>query len=130
MTVTGKKYIAVIDVSPVIQRVISMTLRNAGYAVETFDNIKSAQQAFVVVHPDVVISEYNMPDGDGLELCQAMRNIPELSEIPVIIVTAHEHQVDMRALQAVGVRTVLGKPFSPRQLVAEVQSLLDAVIVS
>ena len=67
--------------------------------------------------PEFVILDLGLPDGDGLHLCQEIR---ELYDVPIIIVTARDREVDVVEGLKAGAEDYVTKPFSPKELVARV----------
>ena len=74
--------------------------------------------------PDLIISDVMMPEVDGLTMVKAIKNNPEWSGIPVIMLTALSAERDKMAALTIGVDDYLSKPFSVTELLARVQNLL------
>jgi len=78
----------------------------------TCNSGNKAWKQLLSLHPDVVITDYLMPDGDGLELCQRIKSNPETDAIPVIILTSEDSEsVEMKSIQLHADR-FLTKPFN------------------
>jgi two-component system, OmpR family, alkaline phosphatase synthesis response regulator PhoP len=113
--------ILVVDDEPRMIRFIRMNLELEGYTVfEAEDGVKALQQVRDIL-PDVVILDVMMPELDGFETLQALR---EFSSVPVIMLTARGEEDDrVRGLE-LGADDYVTKPFSPRELVSRVKAVL------
>jgi len=121
------KKILIVDDEVHILHVLSLKLRHAGYAVCTAQDGREALEIAQVEHPDLLITDYQMPLLSGLELCQRLRRIPATRDIPALVLTARGFTIDEPAMEAAGVRLCLHKPFSPREVLQLVNTLLQAV---
>jgi two-component system alkaline phosphatase synthesis response regulator PhoP len=117
-------FILVVDDESHIQHVVSLKLRNAGYAVETAADGEEALLAMASRTPTVVISDLQMPYLDGIGLCRAMLERPDLCDVPVVVLTARGYALGDEASELRNVRAVLSKPFSPRAILNEVATIL------
>jgi len=122
----GKK-ILVADDETHILNVVSMKLRNAGYEVLTAEDGEEALDVCVSEHPDLLITDYQMPLMTGLELCKALRTRPETRDIPAIMLTARGFDIESGEMVEAGIAAVLAKPFSPREVLGQVKGLLSPV---
>ena len=128
-TMSAQPRILVVDDEPHIVQVISVKLAPAGFNVfEAGDAIEALELAEKWV-PHLVITDYVMPEVDGLELCQLMRARPTLADVPVLVLTGMPLIMPDPPENEKQVVEVLTKPFSPRELLLRVQTLLDAVTV-
>lgn len=88
---------------------------------------KSAAQALVLAHeqvPDLILLDFELPDGNGVELCRTLRQDPKLADVPVIIVTAHARdELQVSALE-IGAADFISKPLQAAQLLARVRAQL------
>jgi CheY-like chemotaxis protein len=119
------KTILVADDESHILHVVSLKLRNAGYTVVT---ARDGQEAFELAHqqhPDLLITDYHMPQLSGIELCQKLKQDPTTSEIPAIMLTARGYQLEPNDTERSGILRMLSKPFSPRQLLQTVNEVLE-----
>jgi len=120
----GSKKILVADDESHILHVVSLKLRNAGYQVVT---ARDGQEAFDLAnaeHPDLLITDYHMPQLSGLELCQKLKADASTANIPAIMLTARGYHLEPSDTTQNGILRMLSKPFSPRQLLATVQEVL------
>lgn len=74
--------------------------------------------------PDLVILDWMMPQKTGLEVLEAIREGPETTATPVVMLTARSQKVDRNAAVRLGVRGYLVKPFSPLELIRMVEGIL------
>lgn len=116
--------ILVVDDENYIQHVVSLKLSNAGFDVMTASDGEEGLSMAREHHPDLIITDYQMPFLTGLEMCQRLKDDPATATIPVIMLTARGFALDDDDLKSVNIQQCLGKPFSPRDLVNCVGSIL------
>jgi DNA-binding response OmpR family regulator len=119
--VSGPHSILVVEDETSIASFVAAYLRNAGYSVTT---AATAQNALIQLARDVpalVVLDLNLPDGDGVELC---RRIRKTSDVPILMLTARDEDIDKIIGLEVGADDYMTKPFNPRELVARVKSIL------
>jgi two-component system alkaline phosphatase synthesis response regulator PhoP len=119
------KTILVADDEAHILHVVSMKLRNAGYEVITAVDGEEALELCVAERPDLLITDFQMPFLSGLELCRRLRTQTETKEIPAIMLTARGFDIEPSEMSAAGIRALLAKPFSPREVLQRVNELLS-----
>jgi CheY-like chemotaxis protein len=119
------KTILVADDESHILHVVSLKLSNAGYRVLTAHDGAEALELANAEHPDLLITDYHMPQLSGLELCQRLKQDPSTARIPAILLTARGYSLEPQDTERSGIRTMLSKPFSPRQLLSTVNELLQ-----
>jgi DNA-binding response OmpR family regulator len=119
--VTQQHSILVVEDETSIASFVAAYLRNAGYAVRTASSARSAVVELAGEVPSLVILDLNLPDGDGVELC---RRIRKSSDVPILMLTARDEDVDKIIGLEVGADDYMTKPFNPRELVARVKSVL------
>ncbi|MBM3676673.1 MAG: response regulator transcription factor [Actinobacteria bacterium] len=120
MTV-GVQTILIVEDEQSIASFVSLYLKNAGYAVKVAPTGTSALSAFASETPSLIILDLNLPDMDGIEIC---RRIRKGSDVPILMLTARDEDVDKIIGLEVGADDYLTKPFNPRELVARVKSVL------
>lgn len=114
------KTIYVADDEQNIRELISSFLKSEGFVVETFSNGDDLLTAFLAKPADMVILDIMMPGTDGLSLCTHIR---QKSNVPIIIVSARDSEMDRITGITLGSDDYLTKPFSPMELVARVKAL-------
>lgn len=103
---------------------LEFLLRNAGCAVDSARNGEAALAALSGTPPALVLLDVMLPGIDGYELCRRIRNDPRLQQTRVILLTARGRDADLQKGIDAGADAYLTKPFSTRELVAQVQALL------
>ena len=122
-----EKTILVADDESHILNVVSLKLRNAGFRVLTAADGQIALDIATNERPDLLITDYHMPHLSGLELCRRMKQNLTTAQIPSIMLTARGYHLDPRDTEESGIVRMLSKPFSPRQLLATVNELLEGI---
>ncbi len=118
------KKILVADDESHILNVVSLKLRNAGFTVVTACDGQEAYDLAHSEHPDLIITDYHMPQLSGIELCQKLKQDPATANIPAIMLTARGYHLEPADTEQSGIVKMLSKPFSPRQLLSTVEEVL------
>ena len=121
----SEKTILVADDESHILHVVSLKLRNAGFKVITARDGQEALEMAQAQHPDLLITDYHMPQLSGLELCQRLKQDARTSDIPAIMLTARGYHLEPRDTEQSGILRMLSKPFSPRHLLLTVNEVLE-----
>jgi DNA-binding response OmpR family regulator len=100
---------------------VALYLKNAGYSVKAAATGQEALAQASSVQPSMIILDLMLPDIDGIEVC---RRIRKSSDVPILMLTARDEDVDKIIGLEVGADDYLTKPFNPRELVARVKSVL------
>src|SRR5947208_7531409 len=100
---------------------VALYLKNAGYSVRTVANGSDALDQVSSDPPALTILDLMLPDIDGIEVC---RRIRKTSDVPILMLTARDEDVDKIIGLEVGADDYLTKPFNPRELVARVKSIM------
>jgi DNA-binding response OmpR family regulator len=111
----------VIEDETSIASFVAAYLKNAGYAVRTAATAQAALTDIASEMPALIVLDLNLPDGDGVDLC---RRIRKSSDVPILMLTARDEDVDKIIGLEVGADDYMTKPFNPRELVARVKSVL------
>jgi two-component system phosphate regulon response regulator PhoB len=119
------KTILVADDESHILHVVSLKLRNAGFRVLTARDGQEALEMAQQEHPDLLITDYHMPQLSGLELCQRLKQDVRTSGIPAIMLTARGYHLEPQDTEQSGILRMLSKPFSPRHLLSTVTEVLS-----
>ncbi|MGH7950267.1 MAG: response regulator [Candidatus Binataceae bacterium] len=107
-----------------IRELIKFNLEREGYNVDEAGDGAQAMERIRRRQPDLVVLDLMLPGMPGLEICRQIRANPEISHLPVLIVTAKGTEVDKVLGLEIGADDYVVKPFSPRELVARVKALL------
>ena len=113
--------VLVVEDEASIASFVAMYLRNAGYDVKVAPTGREALTVAESQSPALVVLDLMLPDIDGIEVCQAARHT---SDVPILMLTARDEDVDKIVGLEVGADDYLTKPFNPRELVARVKSIL------
>ena len=113
--------ILVADDDAHIRDVVEFALAKAGHAVTPAADGEAAMDRFEAAVPDLVVLDVGMPGLDGLEVC---RRIRRTSAVPILFLSARDEEVDRIVGLEIGGDDYVTKPFSPRELVARVASIL------
>ena len=123
----NNKTILVADDESHILHVVSLKLRNAGFNVVTARDGQEALELAQQSRPDLLITDYHMPQLSGLELCQRLKQAKQTSGIPAIMLTARGYHLEPADTEKNGILRMVSKPFSPRHLLATVNEVLEQV---
>ena len=116
--------VLVVDDEDAIRRLVSTVLTKAGYKVTQAADGLQALKAIDDAPPDLVISDINMPELDGLTMVEGLRNRAETSQMPIIFITASEDRSLFANSLNLKARSFLTKPFSNDKLVEKVKQIL------
>ena len=116
--------IVVIEDEAPIADAVAARLRSEGFVVEIAGDGPSGVELVERTQPDLVVLDLMLPGFDGLEVC---RRIQRERPVPVLMLTARDSETDVLVGLAVGADDYLAKPFSPRELVARIRTILRRV---
>ena len=117
---SGKTVLVVDDESRMVE-FIAMNLELEGFHVVRAANGSGALEKATKEHPDLVLLDIMMPDMDGFETLQELR---EISSVPVIFLTAKSEEIDRIKGLDLGADDYITKPFSPKELVSRIRAVL------
>jgi two-component system chemotaxis response regulator CheY len=118
------KTILSVDDSASIRQLITFTLSKEGYAVMEAVDGKDALDKVKASPVDMVITDLNMPNMDGLELIRSLRGNPAFKFTPIVMLTTESAMNKKDAGKEAGATGWIVKPFKPEQLIAVVKRLL------
>ena len=113
-------HIGVVEDDPNIQNIVSAYLKKEGFTVTILGSAEDAWELWTVNPPDMWILDIMLPGMDGYDFCRKIRNE---SEVPIIIISAKDDEIDKILGLELGGDDYLTKPFSPRELIARVKRL-------
>jgi two-component system alkaline phosphatase synthesis response regulator PhoP len=113
--------ILVVEDESSIASFVSLYLKNAGYAVKTAATGKDALAQVAGEKPALIVLDLMLPDIDGIEVCKRIR---QTSDLPILMLTARDEDIDKIIGLEVGADDYLTKPFNPRELIARIKSIL------
>ncbi len=114
-----------IDDSATMREVIKIAFRRENINVITCADAASALAQFEQNRPDVVITDVIMPDQDGYSVCSQIKQNPEFSETPVVLMSGVVNKSVADKAVAVKADELIRKPFQPQELIGRVKSLLE-----
>ena len=117
--------VLVVDDDPTVSDVVRRYLERDGFSVGLANDGPGALMAFASERPDLVVLDLMLPGLDGLEVCRRMRAIAP--DLPVVMLTALGEEADRVLGLEIGADDYVTKPFSPRELVLRVRSVLRRV---
>ena len=121
--------ILLVDDEPDILEIVGYNLSNEGYQIFTAANgIIGVEQA-KIHQPHLIILDVMMPEMDGIEACEKIRNIPELSETVIAFLTARGEDYSQVAGFEAGADDYITKPIKPKVLISKVKALLRRISV-
>lgn len=113
--------VLVVEDEASIASFVALYLKNAGYAVRVAPTGSEALTQFASGDVSLIILDLMLPDMDGIDIC---RRIRQRSDVPILMLTARDEDIDKIIGLEVGADDYLTKPFNPRELVARVKSVL------
>ena len=120
--------ILAVDDSSTMRRIIINTLKRAGYEnVVEAENGKEALAKLETEKVDFVITDWNMPEMDGLTFVSNLRKSAEHSKLPVLMVTTRSVKEDIVEALKAGVNSYIVKPFTPDTLKEKIDQVLSGV---
>ena len=118
---TKPQLVLVVEDEASIASFVAAYLKNAGYAVRTAASGAEALKLVASEKPALVVLDLMLPDMDGVEVCKRIR---QSTDLPVLMLTARDEDVDKIIGLEVGADDYMTKPFNPRELVARVRAIL------
>jgi len=119
--------ILIVDDEPDVADLVAYHLRAKGYQVETVNDPTASIGAARSFLPDLLILDIMMPDLNGMQICRIIRADPRLQQVPIIFLTAKAEENDRISGFETGCDDYICKPFSTKELVLRVQSILRRV---
>lgn len=119
------KRIMTVDDSPTVRQMLSFTLSDAGYEVlEAVDGVDALNKLAAGERVDMLITDLNMPNMDGIELIRSVRKDSSNRFIPIIMLTTEAQESKRREGKSAGASGWIVKPFKPQQVLAVVRMVL------
>ncbi|MCC6494329.1 MAG: response regulator [Pirellulales bacterium] len=119
----------VVDDNVALARVTQFALTRAGFDAQIAPNGRKALEMAQKEPFDIVISDQQMPEMTGLELCQRLRATPRYAATPIILLTAKGLELELPMLQReLEISAIFPKPFSPSEIVGTACQLLGAAV--
>jgi len=122
MTDESTGHILVVDDDPSLLDMLAMSLEDEGFEVSTAADAEEGLEAILEGDADLAVCDINMPKIDGFSLCREVRD--EGNQIPIIMLTSRDNEVDEALGLDMGADDYVAKPFNNRILVARIRTLL------
>jgi two-component system, OmpR family, phosphate regulon response regulator PhoB len=116
--------VLIVDDDPDIVRLVSYNLSQSGFEAVHANTGREALEIVQKHPPDLVILDLMLPDVDGIEVCRTLRSHEISSNIPIVMLTARGEEIDRVVGFELGADDYVMKPFSPRELVLRIKSIL------
>ena len=115
------KKICIVEDDRGISASLKLYLENSDFLVSLYERGAWASDFIEKNNPDLVILDINLPEKDGMEVCKEVR---ENSAVPIIMLTARDSEIDKVNGLDIGADDYIAKPFSPRELLARINSIM------
>ncbi|MCX7148219.1 MAG: response regulator [Rhodocyclales bacterium] len=119
------KKILIADDEPNIVISLEFLLKREGYEVVVAHDGAEALVRVRAERPDLAILDVMMPQRNGFEVCQDLRQDPEFKDLRIMMLTAKGRDTEVSKGLALGADVYMTKPFSTRELIAKVKTLID-----
>ncbi len=137
MANANEKKILVVDDEPDVRNFLTVCIQDAGFVVDSAVNGQDALDKIEKERPDLITLDMNMPKMSGIKLIRILRRDKELSQLPIIVVTAHAHSEfaseDVKTFNAftsgLKPKRTIEKPVTPEILIKTICEILDVEAV-
>ena len=113
--------ILVVEDDHQIQQELVLLLQRNGFEAQALTSFESAPQRIVAAHPDLVLLDLNLPGIDGQQICREVR---QLSNVPIIVVTSRNTDLDELMVLSLGADDFIAKPYNTQILLMHITSVL------
>jgi DNA-binding response OmpR family regulator len=117
--------ILVVEDDDDIRDYLVLRLQRLGHDVVAAADGQAGLELAEIRRPDLVVTDWSMPRLTGIELCVALREQPDVSDVPILIITARSSETAVEEARAAGANDLMLKPFIPVELVRRVGALLS-----
>lgn len=119
-----KKTVLIVEDNEDIQQLVGYNLIKAGFLVEYADSGEQALEKINNQIPDLLLLDLMLPGMDGKELCRIIRTDSQLTDLPIIMLTAKGEESDIITGLDLGADDYIAKPFSPKILISRIKAVL------
>ena len=120
----SKSRIVIVEDEPDIAEIITYNLEREGFSVEHAENGTEGLALIKQSKPDLAILDIMLPGMDGVEICRNIRQHTELSETPVIMLSAKDDEIEVVLGLRMGADDYMCKQFSPREILERIKAIL------
>jgi len=115
----------IVDDSPTMLRIIRNALKEIGYDdVEEAEDGEEALDVLESTSPDFVITDWNMPNMNGVDLARNIRDHPQYGHLPILMITTRGMKEDVKTAMKADVNNYIVKPFEPEVLDEKIEKIL------
>jgi len=122
---SNPRKVLIVDDEPNIVTALEFLLKRSGYDVQLATNGAEALQQVDAYRPDLVLLDVMMPVKSGYEVCQTLRERPELAQMKIVMLSAKGSEAEINKGISLGADLYITKPFSTQELVAAINRLFD-----
>lgn len=122
--------ILVVDDSMPMRKVLKKTIKASGFRMADYEEAADGQEALAILKSkwiDIVVTDFNMPNMNGLELVSEMKKDDLLKTIPVLVITTEGSATRVEEFEEKGVAGYIKKPFTPEEIRAKLHEILGEV---
>lgn len=121
-----KKSVVIIEDEPFIIEALTFLLENEGLVVRSITDGANAIDFIIKSKPNLVILDIMLPNVSGMKILEDIRSMDEISNLPVLMLTAKGQKKDRRAAEEAGVSKFMTKPFDNQELIENVKAMLKS----
>ncbi len=125
VAITDRLAVLVIEDDDLQVELLEDGLSRNGFHVMTSRTAGHGLRLAASAHPDVIVLDLGLPDGDGMELCRRLADLPETSNTPIIIISGTTEENIVRRSRASGGKFFLHKPYDPNTLLLLINKAID-----
>ena len=119
-----KKSVVIIEDEPFIIEALTFLLENEGLDVRSISDGVNAIDFIIKSKPNLVILDITLPNVSGMKILEDIRSMDEISNLPVLMLTAKGQKKDRRAAEEAGVSKFMTKPFDNQELIENVKAMI------
>ncbi len=119
--------ILIVDDSLPMRSVLKKTITASGFGEAEFFDAANGKEALEILGKewlDIVVTDYNMPEMNGIELLQAIKNTEEIEAIPVLVITTEGSKLKIQEFLDLGAAGYIKKPFTPEEIKEKLTQIL------
>ena len=121
-----KKSVVIIEDEPFIIEALTFLLENEGLDVRSISDGANAIDFIIKSKPNLVILDIMLPNVSGMKILEDIRSMDEISNLPVLMLTAKGQKKDQRAAEEAGVSKFMTKPFDNQELIENVKAMIKS----
>jgi DNA-binding response OmpR family regulator len=121
-----KKSVVIIEDEPFIIEALTFLLENEGLDVRSISDGANAIDFIIKSKPNLVILDIMLPNVSGMKILEDIRSMGEISNLPVLMLTAKGQKKDRRAAEEAGVSKFMTKPFDNQELIENVKAMIKS----